>query len=137
MEIPIDDDSEEGMVLEKADDSWRVNNGFAGMLYRNPETGDEFYVSYKSEMYRKKNSWAVSSSIIGDLEDKGVQNILVVDTNEGDIYHHRVQDYLNAETIDHPGYDKQQAPDKKEAEFYENALGPQARKETYPDKIEF
>lgn len=138
MELPTSHDEKPGEhELEKGDRSWNVTNGFAGMLYEDVETGEQFYVTYKADnhLFRKKESWPVSSSIIGDLDSLGVDYVMIVHTDEGDVYIHEVQDYVDADVIDFDGYDKQQAPNMGEAEQYNGVLNPEERSETYPDRI--
>jgi hypothetical protein len=130
-------DESEGVTLEKIPGSgFHTQNGFAGILYKRTDTGEQVYVTFRkrNNMYGKTQSYALSVDIIEDLQSQNIETLFIFE-DYSTLYEIPLSEYVESdEELDYNGYDKQKAPSiTKSSETYQAVRV----EDTYSDTITF
>lgn len=130
-----------GVDLERMDHNdarfITTNGKFAGQLYEDIETGETIFVGFKkrSLLFKKFDSYAISSFILESLEDRGINTIILIDDG-GDFYKFNLDTYLESDNnYNHRDHDKQKAPPLSSAEEVHEGVALEYIDDFYPEEI--
>lgn len=90
----------------------QTDNGMAGRVYTDEDTGENVYVTFKrrENMFVKASSHAMSVSILATLRDRWNVSKVYIFEDSGTLYVQSLKTYENADEVNFSGYDRQKIP---------------------------